>query len=154
MQRLLVLAALLMIWSCSPSFDVDPQAARVEIMEADRAFAESTADQGLDGWVETFAEDGAMFPAGGPVVRGKDAIRALMAPAFEDDGFSLLWEPTEADVSASGDLGYTTGRFERTVTDPDGAPATTIGKYITIWKKQPDGTWKVVADIGTPDDAP
>ena len=154
MQRLIVLAALLMIWSCSPSFDVDPQATRAEIMEADRAFAKRTAEKGLDGWVETFAEDGAMFPAGRPMVRGKDAVRRLMAPAFQDKNFRLFWEPTQADVSASGELGYTTGRFERTVTGPDGAPVTTIGKYITIWKKQPDSTWKVVADMGTPDEAP
>ncbi len=155
MQRPFVLAAhaaLLMIGSCSPSFD--PQAARDEIKEADRAFAETTAEKGVEGWVQTFAEDGAMFPAGQPVVRGKNAIRRLMAPAFEDNNFSLLWEPTEADVSISGELAYTTGRFERTVTGPNGAPTTTIGKYISIWKKQADGTWKVAADMGTPDGAP
>lgn len=153
MQRqlaFLALTALLMIWSCSPP--LDQASTRAELMEADRAFAVETAERGIDGWVETFAEDGAMFPAGGPVVRGRAAIRKLMSPAFEDEAFSLVWEPTEADVS--GELGYTIGRSERTATGPDGTLTTSIGKYITIWKKQPDGTWKVVADIGTPNDAP
>jgi ketosteroid isomerase-like protein len=119
-------------------------------MDADREFARVTAEKGVDGWVEFFAENGAMLPAGRPLVRGKQDIQNLMNPSFEDQSFSLVWEPTEADISASGDLGYTIGRYESTAAAADGT-TTTLGKYVTIWKKQPDGSWKVVVDIGTPD---
>jgi uncharacterized protein (TIGR02246 family) len=123
-------------------------------MNADRAFAEATSERGAEGWVEFFAENGAMLPDGLPITRCKDAIRELMEPAFADENYKLVWEPTEADISASGDLGYTIGRYERTTTAPDGTKTTTMGKYVSIWKKQADGSWKVVVDIGTDNGAP
>jgi ketosteroid isomerase-like protein len=119
-------------------------------MTADRAFAKATAERGVDGWLEYFAEDGAMLPAGQTIIRGHQAIRDLMSPQFEAEGFELHWEPTEADIAASSDLGYTIGRYERTITDPDGTRKTTVGKYVSIWKRQEDGSWKVVVDLGTP----
>jgi uncharacterized protein (TIGR02246 family) len=119
-------------------------------MTADRAFAKATAERGVDGWLEYFAEDGAMLPAGQPIIRGHQAIRDLMSAAFEAEGFELRWEPTEADIAASGDLGYTIGRYERTVTGPNGTQQTTVGKYVSIWRRQEDDTWKVVVDLGTP----
>jgi len=119
-------------------------------MAADRAFAKATATKGVEGWVETFADDGAMLPAGLPIVRGHEAIRDLMSPAFESEGFEFHWEPEEADIAASGDIGYTIGRYERTVTGSDGTSNTTTGKYVSIWKRQEDGTWKVAVDLGTP----
>jgi ketosteroid isomerase-like protein len=66
----------------------------------------------------------------------------------------LTWQPTRADVSRSGDLGYTVGSFERKSSDPQGNPAVRRGKYVTIWKKQADGNWKVVVDIGNLDQPP
>jgi ketosteroid isomerase-like protein len=117
-------------------------------MEADRAFARATAENGTEGWVSFFDEAGTMF-RDGEIVRGHDAIRTLMEPAFAIEGSSLAWEPSEADIAASGDLGYTIGRFESTFVGPDGQQGTRTGTYVTIWKKQSDGTWKVTVDIGS-----
>ena len=151
MNRLAILLTFALSLSCRPSAPPPgPSADPSELMAADRAFAKATATKGVDGWVETFAENGAMLPAGLPIVRGHKAIRDLMSPAFESEGFEFHWEPTEADIAASGDLGYTIGRYERTVTGPDGNSSTTTGKYVSIWKRQEDGTWKVVVDLGTP----
>jgi uncharacterized protein (TIGR02246 family) len=132
----------------------DFQAERAALRQADIDFAKATAERGVDGWVSYFAEDGSMFPGNAPIVTGKDAIRAYMAPAFADPSFSLTWQPTRADVSRSGDLGYTVGSFERKSSDPQGNPAVRRGKYVTIWKKQADGNWKVVVDIGNLDQPP
>lgn len=146
----LVAASLLvmMAGSCTPRVDeVDQAAAREEIMKADRDFAKATQDKGVDGWVGYFADQGAMFPAG-KLIRGKEAIRAAMTPALEG-GNRLEWEPTEADVSSSGDLGYTIGRYESSAVDSDGNQQSGRGLYVTIWKKQADGAWKVVVDIGS-----
>ena len=99
---------------------IDVAAEKDSLLEADRAFARATAAERLEGWVRFFDENGAMFPQGRPVVRGHEAIRAFMGPAFETEGFSLTWEPLEAEVSADGDLGYTHGTFESRFPGPDG----------------------------------
>ena len=121
------------------------------LLDADRAFNRATAAERLEGWVRFFAEDGAMFPQGRSPVRGHEAIHALMGPAFETEGFSLTWEPLEAEISEGGDLGYTHGTFESRFPGPDGEVTVTTGKYLTVWRKHPDGSWKVEADIGNDD---
>lgn len=151
MNRVAIILACGLALSCQASAPPPtPAADPSELMSADRAFAKATGDRGVDGWVEYFATDGAMLPAGQPIVRGREAIRELMSPAFDNEGFALHWEPKEADIAASGDLGYTIGLYERTLTGPDGTQQATEGKYVTIWKRQEDGTWKVVVDLGTP----
>lgn len=128
--------------------DSIPAANPEVLMEADRAFARAAAEHGADGWVSYFAETGTMFNSG-EIVRGHNQIRALMEPAFSADGSGIAWEPTEAEIAASGDLGYTIGRFESTAIGPDGQRRTRTGTYVTIWKKQQDGSWKVAVDIGS-----
>ena len=124
------------------------------LMRADADFDQATAEKGIDGWVSCFAEDGAMMPAGGNIVRGREAIRALMAPSFANPGFSLRWKPVGAEISSADDLGYTFGTYIATSAGPDGKLATRYGKYLTVWKKQADGSWKVVNDIGNSSPAP
>ena len=63
-------------------------------------------------------------------------------------GVSLTWRPVFASVAASGDLGFTIGESIRTGRGPSGAAVQRFGKYITVWKKQPDGSWKFVVDGG------
>ncbi len=128
---------------------------RVEaaLMEADRAFARETAARGADGWVANFAEDGIMVYSGG-TARGRAAIRETMARAFADTSFLLEWEPTEAQASAAGDLGYTVGRFRARRIGPDGGEVLRTGTYTTVWRRQADGRWRAVLDIGTEDPAP
>jgi ketosteroid isomerase-like protein len=118
------------------------------LIKADSDFDRSVAEKGVEAWVSAFAEDGIMFRAG-EVVQGHTAIRELMAPGFATPGFSLRWKPVRADIAASGDLGYTYGTYESRSPGPDGAPQVRTGMYVTIWKKQPDGSWKVVVDLGS-----
>jgi ketosteroid isomerase-like protein len=62
--------------------------------------------------------------------------------------YQLTWTPTDAQMSPSGDMGYTWGHYEGHSKDANGNPVTTTGRYITIWRKQPDGSWKVALDAG------
>lgn len=148
MDRFLMISLLFTLSGCALRADKEEMIA--SLMDADRGFAKATAERGVDGWVAHFADHGVMLPAGRPLVRGRQAIADLMRPAFDSEGFSLLWEPTEADVSLSGELGYTLGRYERTAVDSDGSEVSSTGKYVTIWKRQADGSWRVIVDIGTP----
>jgi ketosteroid isomerase-like protein len=78
----------------------------------------------------------------------KAAIRELMAPLFSRAENSLRWEPIGGDIAASGELGYTFGHSTSRRPNASGETADYFGKYVTIWKKQADGSWKVVLDIG------
>jgi len=138
--------AVLATWSCGGIESADYQE---QIMEADRAFGAATAEAGADGWVSYFAENGIQFRNGG-IVSGHASIRELMAPAFADSTFSLTWDPVLAEVSKSGDLGYTVGRYESRRIGPSGEPVVVNGSYVTIWRREADGAWKVALDIGNP----
>lgn len=122
---------------------------RAELMEADRAFNAATASQGASGWVSFFARDGAMISEGVGEIRGHDAIEATMEGAFSDPSFRLTWEPIRAEVSRGGDLGYTVGRYSSARIENLGQEVRGTGLYVSIWRRQEDGTWKVEMDLGT-----
>lgn len=121
-----------------------------ELMEVDRAFANSMAEGGLDAWADHFAPEGAMISGQGEIT-GEPYIRAAMAPIFSDSTVVFTWSPDRARVAESGELGYTVGDYRISRRDSTGQLAETLdrGKYVSIWRRQPDGTWKVVADIGS-----
>lgn len=121
------------------------------IRNADIAFARATAERGVEGWVSFFADSGVQVIPGRNVV-GRAAIRELMAPSLGDTTRTLTWRPVSVEVSPGGNLGYTIGRWDRTARVKDGT-VTTHGSYVTIWRKQGDGSWKVVLDIGNSDPA-
>jgi ketosteroid isomerase-like protein len=120
-----------------------------EVLAADRQFARDTAARGAEGWASWFAEDGFMFPAGKPAVQGRDRIRELMSdlrdPRTGRGELTIEWEPIGGGISATGDLGWTYGSAR--IATPQGER---LAKYLTVWRKQPDGTWRVQADLGNP----
>jgi ketosteroid isomerase-like protein len=126
----------------------DPTDAAAVLLKADADFDLAVAAKGVDAWVAAFAADGIMFRAG-EIVRGRAAIRELMAPTFSTPGFSLRWRPVHADIAGSGDLGYTYGSYESVSPGSAGEPVKRTGMYVTIWKKQVDGSWKVAVDLGS-----
>ncbi len=122
----------------------DPRAA---LLAADRAFAAATAARGLDGWLEYFADDAVIFPERGPAVSGKEAIAAY----YRETGFDprpLRWQPTAARLDGGCGLGTTWGVWTLELPGDGGEAVTRRGKYLTVWQRQADGRWKVVADIG------
>jgi ketosteroid isomerase-like protein len=131
----------------TPPASPDPAALRQELMEADRTFARITQERGSEGWTSVFLPDARMLLDGGPIVEGTAAIREVMA-VLDDPSYSLTWEPLGAEVSASGDLGYTWGRYRRRVGGETEEADVSEGKYVTVWRRDGNGTWKVAADIG------
>jgi Domain of unknown function (DUF4440) len=83
---------------------------------------------------------------------GRDSILALMAryPA----GLSIDWTPEEAVVAESGELGFTWGRYVASVRDSNGKLVVQYGKYLDVWKRQSDGDWRWIADIGNDNPPP
>ena len=114
-------------------------------MEAE--FMKAAAEKGSVGYMSYYAADAVELPDGTDAIKGKDNIAKTMG-FLDQPGNKLEWTPEFADMSASGDLGYTYGTYVFTSKDKDGKPITDHGKYTSIWKKQKDGTWKVVLDMG------
>jgi ketosteroid isomerase-like protein len=124
------------------------------LMQLDRDFDKSTAEKGVDGWVGYFAPNGSMLGDTSQPTTGIAAIRAAMDPVFKDSSFSLRWHPTKGEMMIPGVLGYTVGRWVRLHKNNEGKMMKSTGTYSTTWKKQPDGSWKIVLDSGTSDGPP
>jgi ketosteroid isomerase-like protein len=118
------------------------------LLQADRDFAKATAEKGVDGWMSYMAP-GAVLLGTQPKIT-PEAIRATMTEELQP-GAHLTWEPTKAEFIGDGNIGYTIGRFEFSATDKDGKTMNFKGTYMTIWQGQKDGSWKVIADVGSPD---
>lgn len=128
--------------------EVDIEAARASLLQTDQQWA-AAASEGIDvdQIVSFWSDDATIFPPEVPAIRGKDAIRQFVAGSMEIPGFSVSWEPSEVVIAPSGDFGYTTGANAFTVPDADGNLITTHNRYVTVWKKEADGSWKCVMDI-------
>jgi ketosteroid isomerase-like protein len=132
-----------------------PAATKLDaLLAADRAFDAATADKKLDGFSSFLADNVATLRADQPVLRGKVAMQQDWKPLLENKAISLRWQPVSAEISKSGDLGYTVGSYTITRTGEDGGAIAGTGKYLTIWRLQKDGSWKVEFDTGVPDTSP
>jgi ketosteroid isomerase-like protein len=118
------------------------------LLDADRALSAQSHSIGfVAAYSKAMAPDARKLDDGAPPAIGRDAILALMTRYPAD--LSLDWIPEEAVVSASGDLGFTWGHFTATSHDGTGKLVTAHGKYLDVWRRQNDGSWRWIADIGT-----
>jgi ketosteroid isomerase-like protein len=122
------------------------------LVKAETEFCLDVAKRGVDGWVEWFAENGSELQD--KPVTGKTAIRDAMKGFLGTPGLVFYWYATKAEIFPSGDTGYTSGRYHFEYVGKDGKPTNEDGTYLTIWKKQKDGSWKVFADTGAADGKP
>ena len=139
------LCLFLLLTTASFAADRDPKV----LIDVEHAFAKATAERGVDGWMEFMAPN-AVELRDEPLV-GLEQIRNGMSKSFNSPGFKLTWEPTKAEFLGKGDVGFAVGRYEVHFTDSEGKQQVQHGTYLTTWKQQKDGSWKVVSDIGSPD---
>ena len=100
-------------------------------------------------------EDGArMLAPDMPLTVGKDAIHAVIEELEAMPGIETSWSAEPADVSEGGDFGYTTGSYYMNLDGPDGTPIRIDGQYLTVWRRQADGSWKATADMFNPNGPP
>ncbi len=117
------------------------------VKDVEAAWAKDANSKDADKWASYFAEDGIGLYPGAGALNGKAAIKAAMAPYFTDPNFALSFQSTHAMASKGGDMVYSLGTYTMTMTNPKTKkPMTDKGKYLTVYAKQPDGTWKAVAD--------
>jgi len=116
-----------------------------EILETEKEFAEMASEKGMASAFLNFAADEAVLMRNDQLIIGKTAIKERFGRMNGDAG-RLSWSPDFVDVSSSGDLGYTYGKYVFTSTDSVGNEIRTEGVFHTVWKRQPDGAWKFVWD--------
>jgi len=137
--------------AANPLADTSINPGKALLLDLEARFAKDVAVRGGAGFASWFADDGVTLGNGVAPSIGKDAI-AKSAKWLAKD-YQLTWTPTDAKMSPSGDIGYTWGHFEGKSKDANGNPVTNSGRYITIWRREKDGSWKVVLDAGA-NDAP
>ncbi len=145
-------AALIVLAPARPAASA-PQATAETLKQLEGEFMKAAAEKGSSGYMSYYADDAVEVPNGGALIQGKIDIAKGMG-FLDDKNNSLTWAPVGADISASGDLGYTYGTFEFRSKDKDGKVVVDHGKYTSIWKKQKDRSWKVVLDMGNASSQP
>lgn len=134
--------------ACAPPAPPDTRAQdEAAVREADAAFSAAAQSGDLDATMAFYADDAVSMPPNDSLKTGKAAIRQEFETMMALPGFSIGWQPSSVEVAASGDLAYSRGTAEFGMTLPGGAPMADSMKYVTIWRKQADGSWKVIVDI-------
>jgi uncharacterized protein (TIGR02246 family) len=120
--------------------------AEAAIRSADAAGLKAAQAKDVTGATANYADDASWLPPHAPIVQGKEAIRSAWAQLLSSPGLKIDWQITKVDVSRAGDMAYTLYKFDMTMGAANGAPIQDSGKDMAVWKKQTDGTWKIVAD--------
>jgi ketosteroid isomerase-like protein len=113
----------------------------ISLVKAELDFSKLSETKGIrEAFLTCLAEDALVFRPG--PVEGKK----FYSEQKDVSGY-LTWNPAFADVSLAGDLGYTTGPYEFRKSKEDKWPAS-YGHYVSIWRREKDGAWRVVIDVG------
>ena len=112
------------------------------------AFVKDWGGKDADRIAAHYTDDGNVMVPNSPMMTGKDAIGKAMKDALTDPNWSLELQAVQVEVSRGGDLGYTRGTYVLTATDPASKKAVTEkGRFVTIFRKEADGSWKALQDI-------
>jgi ketosteroid isomerase-like protein len=120
---------------------------KAQLLAADNAFSALAAKDGVfRAFMSVATEETKILSESG---KGFDAVKSGYkgVPLTA----TLSWKPSDAETSREGDLGYTWGHYDYRDRTADGKSIVETGTYVTIWRRQPDGSWKVVLDGGSPD---
>lgn len=145
MKKLFCLTLLLAFMAPAFSQKAPEQSPLEKMVATERAFAKLSEDQGTrEAFMAYIADDGILFRP--TAVKGKQWLKHHPAPS-SDKRSLLSWYPAVAGMALAGDMGYTTGPWEFKSDIHDAAPVA-WGNFLTVWKKQKDGSWKFAIDLG------
>ena len=140
--RLLIIVIITASFTGCPTSQMNKEAAwENEILKTDKEFSKASSKLGMKkAFIEYMDDDGILLRPNHPPIIGANAIEYLTE--INDSSYTLTWEPSSAQVSVSGDLGYSYGIYKLELQD-----TTLHGTYVSIWK-QKDGKWKFILDTG------
>src|SRR5438093_6361172 len=121
------------------------------LRDLDAKWSAAAGAKDVDKTVSYYAESAVVMPPNASSATTKEAIRSAWKKMLTSPGAAISWKATKVEVANSGDLACVSGTYEQLMTDASGKPAKDRGKYVEIFKKQTDGTWKVIVDIWNSD---
>ena len=137
--------------SATGNHDADVQALKDNETQWNKDFEAKDAEK----LTAHYTDDAVLMNTGSPASSGKEAIRKALKEMVADPALSLKFHASQVEVAKSGDLAYTQGTYALTVTDPASKKIINDkGTYVTVYKKQADGTWKAAQDAAISEGAP
>ena len=154
MKSVLTISAFAILAGCAtaPPLVVDHRAEAIrQIRAAEEAAIRAFGERNADRSASFYAADAALMMTNMQTVKGLD-IKPLLKELMADPNFSMTFDTAKIEAARSGELGYTRGAYTMTMTDPKSKKILReAGKYLTVYAKQNDGSWKIVDDMNNPD---
>ena len=125
-----------------------------QVRAADAAVTRAVTTKNLDGIMAYYADDAVLLPAAEPMVEGKAAIRDEWQHILAIPDLSNRTTTRDTKVSNGGDMAYTYGTYRARMMGEDGKPVEEPGKFVSIWRRGPDGNWRIVIDTYNTDVPP
>jgi uncharacterized protein (TIGR02246 family) len=126
----------------------DVSAVQTALKADEKKWNDQFKDKNLEGLVSHYAADAYFIAPGVKAANGSTEIRKAYADGLNDTNFDISFASDKVDVASSGDFAYTRGHFTEKYTDPKtGQVMSNSGSYLTVFKKQADGSWKAVEDF-------
>lgn len=133
--------------------DEDANGARAEIERLGRQWEEAANTAQVERLMEVYAPDAVILPPGGPTIEGSETIRELFRQEFERFDTKIAF--TTQEIEVEGDMAYRRGRYVwRGTPRGTGQALETTNKFLEIWRRQPDGSWRITVDIWNPAESP
>jgi ketosteroid isomerase-like protein len=144
-----VLAVLVPLSAAPASAAAEMSAEAKALAKLDDDWSAAAATRDAKRVASFYADDAIAYPPNEPAAVGKAAAEKVWAAYFADPSYHLSWKTIHAEVQ--GGIGYTAGSYEDSFKGPDGKKIQGKGKYLCVWKKQSDGTWKAIRDMWNTD---
>ncbi|HLO60440.1 MAG TPA: nuclear transport factor 2 family protein [Bacteroidales bacterium] len=137
-------AAILILASCNQKPGVEEL--KTQVYNTEKAFEKMTAEKSIEEAFWYYADDSAVIKrANDTVIKGKENIRQYYK-ARNQGNASVSWTPDFIETSGDGTLAYTYGKYKWVVVSDSGDTSVFKGVFHTVWRRQPDGTWRYVWD--------
>ncbi len=149
---LFALGAMAGLWTLTPAWAggriADDAKALVKL---DKEWSAAAGKRDVEKVASFYAEDAVAYPPNEPVCVGREAAKKVWAAYLSDQSFNISWKSMHAEIAKSGELGFTSGTYEDSFKGPDGKLVHENGKFLCVWKKQADGSWKAIHDMWNTD---
>ena len=147
-----IAVALTCLVTATPRLHADAITTRGKVLaRIDDAWSNDAHAKNVDRVASYYAEDAVAYPPNEPAAIGREAAKKVWAAYFAAPSFTISWTTTAADIAKSGDLGFTAGTYEDSWDAADGTTVHEKGKYVCVWRRQKDGSWKAIHDTWNAD---
>jgi len=133
-----------------PAVPATPEQSIAAVKDADAAWAKAAAAHDLVNALSYYASDAVVLPAHEEMLTNRPDILKSWT-ALLDKNNTVTWKPVWVEAAKSGELVYVVGTYTLTTKAGKGKPVVDRGKYLAVWKKQDDGSWKAEANTWNSD---